>query len=94
MHVYVCLDLCLLGLTTYRKSLLTLILHVFKEGSRIVHIVEDVNHEQSTSLMATARMETTHELTYSVSRAIEVTTWQSVDAICHWTVCHCRCPVT
>ena len=58
-----------------------LILSVFKEGSRIVHIVEDVNHEQSTSLMATARMETTHELTYSMSRAIEVTTWQSVDDV-------------
>ena len=72
----------MLGLTTYyRKSLPVLILSVFKEGSRIVHIVEDVNHEQSTSLMATARMETTHELTYSMSRAIEVTTWQSVDDV-------------
>ena len=34
---------------------------------------QDVNHEQSTSSMATARMETTHQLTYSVARAVEVT---------------------
>ena len=45
--------------------------------------VEDMNHDQSTSSMATTRMETTHGLTYSVVRAIEVTAWQSVDTICH-----------
>jgi len=50
-----------------------------------------VNHEQFTSLMATARMETTHGLTYSVARAIEVTTWQSVDAICHCCLTHGFC---
>ena len=42
---------------------------------------EDLNCGQSTSLMATTRMETTHGLTYSVARAIEVTAWQSVDAV-------------
>jgi len=44
--------------------------------------------------MATTRMETTHGITYSVSRVLEVTTWQSDDAVslcclthgsCHWT---------
>jgi len=34
---------------------------------------QDMNHEQSTSSIATARMETTHQLIYSVSRAVEVT---------------------
>jgi len=43
--------------------------------------VKDINLEQSTSLMVTTRMETTHGLTYSVARAIEVTAWQSVNAI-------------
>jgi len=33
-------------------------------------------------LMVPTRTETTHGLTYSVTRAIEVTTWQSVDAVC------------
>jgi len=64
----------------------------FKKGSSIA-----VNHEQSTSSMATARTETTCGLTYSVSRAREVTAWQSVNAIClccltdsscHWTHTH------
>ena len=36
----------------------------------------------STSSMVTTRMQTTCGLAYSVSRVIEVTTWQSVDAIC------------
>ena len=39
--------------------------------------------EQSTSSMATTMMEITHGLTYSVARAIEVTIWQSDNAICH-----------
>jgi len=34
-----------------------------------------VNHEQSTSSMATTRMKTTPGLTYSVARAVEVTAW-------------------
>jgi len=41
-----------------------------------------MNHAQSNSLMATTRMETTHGLTYSVARVIQVTTWHSGDAIC------------
>jgi len=36
-------------------------------------------------------METTHGLTYSVARAIEVTTWQSVDAICLCVLTHGSC---
>ena len=40
-----------------------------------------MNHETSNSAMAT-RMETTHRLTYSMARVIDITTWQSVEAIC------------
>jgi len=40
-----------------------------------------MNHGQSNSLMVTARMETTHGLTYSGARAIDITAWQSVYAI-------------
>ena len=39
--------------------------------------------EQSTSSIATTWTETTHRLTYSVARTIEVTAWHSVDAVCH-----------
>jgi len=41
-----------------------------------------MNDGQSTSLTVTTRTETTHGLTYSVARKIEVTTWQSVSAVC------------
>jgi len=54
-----------------------------------------MNHGQSNSSMATTRMETTHGITYSVARAIDITAWQSVawlmvpDSWClcqtHWT---------
>jgi len=37
-----------------------------------------MNHGQSNSLMVTTRTETTHRLTYSVARAIDITAWQSV----------------
>jgi len=37
-----------------------------------------MNHGQSNSLMVTTRTETTHGLTYSVARAIDITAWQSV----------------
>ena len=40
-----------------------------------------MNHGQSTSSVVTTRTESIHGLTYSVARMIEVTTWQSVDAI-------------
>ena len=69
-RVCACLCACLLALSIYINSKKAW-------GSQ-----SDMNHEQSTSLMVTTRMETTHGLTYSVSRAIEVTTWQSVNAIC------------
>ena len=41
-----------------------------------------MNHGQSNSSVATTRMETTHGLTYSVARAIDITAWQSVDTVC------------
>jgi len=55
-----------------------------------------MNHEESTSSMVTTKTETTHGLTCSVARAIEVNTLQSVATIClccltqflcwsHWT---------
>ena len=46
-----------------------------------------MNHEQSSSLKATTRTEATHELTYSVARSTEVTTWQSVNTA--FLTCHC-----
>ena len=41
--------------------------------------------------MATKMTETTHGLTYSVARAIGVTAWQSVDAVCHCYMTHGSC---
>ena len=38
--------------------------------------------------MVTTRMETTHGLTFSVARVIEVTAWQSVNAVCHCCLTH------
>jgi len=35
-------------------------------------------HDISNSSMATTRTETTHGITYSVSRAVDITAWQSV----------------
>ena len=42
----------------------------------------NMNHGQSNSSMATKRTETTHGLTYSVARVIDITAWQSVNAVC------------
>ena len=53
--------------------------------------VEDVNHGQSNSSMATTRMETTHGLTNSVARAIDITAWQSIDAVCLCCLTHGAC---
>ena len=82
---------CLLGLTTYCKSLPALILRVLhhalsQNGSRIA-----VNREQFPSLMVTTRTETTCGLMYSVSKAIEVTAWQSDDAVCLCCLTHGSC---
>jgi len=52
---------------------------------------QDMNHGQSNSAMATTRTETTHGLTYSRARAIDITTWQSVDAICLCCLTHGAC---
>ena len=51
---------------------------------------KDVNHEQSTS-MATTTTETPRGLACSVSRVIEVTAWQSVDAVCLCCLTHGSC---
>ena len=40
-----------------------------------------MNHGQSYSTMVTARKETTHGLTYSMARVIDIIAWHSVDAI-------------
>ena len=50
-----------------------------------------MNHGQSNSSVATTRMENTHGLTYSVARAIDITAWQSVDAICLCCLTHGAC---
>ena len=49
-----------------------------------------MNHGQSNSSMATTRTETTHG-PYSVTRVIDVTTWQSVDAVCLCCLTHGAC---
>ena len=59
--MFVCLLACLLGPTTYRKSLLALILRglhhtLYSKTS----IVEDMNHGQSSSSMMMTKTETTH----------------------------------
>ena len=76
--MFACLLACLPGPTSYRKSLPALILHILSYAKRA-----QVNREQSTSSMVITRteMEITRGLTYSVSRAIEVTAWQSDDAV-------------
>jgi len=50
-----------------------------------------MNRKQPTSSMATTVTETTHGLTYLVSRATEITAWQSVYAICHCCLTHGSC---
>jgi len=50
-----------------------------------------MNHGQSNSAMVTTRTETTHGHTYSMARAIDVTAWQSVDAICLCYLTHSAC---
>ena len=52
--------------------------------------VGSLRHE-STSSMAAKTTETIHGLAYSVARTTEVTTWQSVDAICHCCQTHGSC---
>jgi len=56
--------------------------------------VEDMKqfkHDSTTSLMVTSRMETTHRLTYSLARVVEVTSWQSFSAVCHCCLTHGSC---
>ena len=53
--------------------------------------VKDMNNEQPASSIVTRMMETTHGLTYSVARVIEVSAWQSVNAVCLCCVAHSSC---
>jgi len=57
LHMCMCMPACLLGPTNYRKSLPALILHILR-NALIQKGLEDMNHEQSTSLMVTTRTET------------------------------------
>ena len=50
-----------------------------------------MNHGQSNSAMATTRTETTHGPTCSMARAIDITAWLSVDAICLCCLTHGDC---
>jgi len=50
-----------------------------------------MNHGQSNFAMATTRTETTHGLTSSMARAIDITAWQSADAICLCCLTHGSC---
>ena len=64
------------------------------ESSRVQScpaFTESLNHGQSNSAMATTRMETIHGLIYSMARAIDITAWQSVDAICLCCLTHGAC---
>ena len=91
--MYVCLLACLDRPLTISHFWLLFcvfsIMRYFKKGSRVG--VEDMNHEQPTSSTSTTSTETTHQLTYTVARAIEVTAWQSVDAVCHGRLTHGSC---
>ena len=95
LHTCVCMFAWILFVpTTYHKSLPALILDILHHAliqKKLEKRVEDVNLEQSTSLMATTRTETTHGLTYLVSRVTEVTAWQSVDAVCLCCLTHSSC---
>ena len=70
VRAYACLLACLdRPLTVTLPALILCILwHALIQ--RGLEDSKDMNHEQSTSSMATTRTETTHGLTYSVSRAM------------------------
>ena len=79
----VCLLACLLGATTYRKSLLVLTLYIVHHAFIQKQLeIEDLNRGWSSSSMVTARIESTHGLTCSVARVIEVTARHCADAVC------------
>jgi len=81
---FVCLSVCLSvchGPSTYLKSLPALILCILHHALIQKPLKIDMNHGQSNSAMATTRTEPTRRLTYSMARAIDITAWQSVDAI-------------
>jgi len=90
VHVYACLLACLdWSLTVSHFQLLFCMLRhaLIQKGLKDS---KDVNHEQPTS-MATTRTETTRGHACSVSRVVEVTTWQSVDAVCLCCLTHGSC---
>ena len=86
----VCLSVMDRQLTT--NPLPALILHVLHHVLIQNHSrVEDMNHGQSNSSMAITRTETTHGLTYSVARVIDITAWQSVNTFCLCCLTHGVC---
>ena len=88
---FVCLSV-MDGPSTYCKSHPALILHVLRHVLIQNHSrVEDMNHGQSNSSMAITRTETTHGLTYSAARVIDITTWQSVGTVCLSCLTHGVC---
>ena len=87
-----CLLACWLGLTTYHKSLPALILHILHHALIQKGLGDDRREPWTVYLLdGKTTMETTHGLTYSVARATEVTTWQSVAAVCHCCLTHGSC---
>ena len=91
IHEYICLLACLLGPTTYCESLTVNHFQLlFVHFTSFINLIRTPKlktwtlpwtHEQSTSSVVATRTESTHGLTCtcSVARAIEVTTWQSVN---------------
>ena len=89
--LFVCLSVCHEP-AAYCKLLPTLILCVLRHVLIKNHSrVDDMNHGQSNSSMATTRAETIHGHTYLMARTIHVTTWQSVDAVCLCCLTHSTC---
>ena len=88
LYIYICMLLSLFR-TSYRKSPPALILRVLASfvNSKTIHklLRKGTNHRTCTSLMATARTETTRGPTYSMTRVIWATPWQK-GFICR---CHC-----
>ena len=91
VRVYVCLLACLLGPTTYRKSLPGRIIFVrFTSYIKFKNhlIAKDMNHGES---LDDDDKDGDHSWTYSVVRAIDVTAWQSISVVCLGSLTHSAC---
>ena len=84
-RVCVCLFACLdrpLTISHFRLLLcMFCVMRYFKKGSCLI-VLKTWTMNSLPWSMVTTRTETTRGLAYSVCRAIEVTAWQSVDAVC------------